>query len=43
MRRSLWSYDAAYIALAEATNAILYTCDVKLSKGHRARVMVFRQ
>jgi hypothetical protein len=33
--------DAAYIALAEATGGMLYTCDAKLSKGHRARAMVF--
>ncbi len=32
---------AAYIALAEATNAVLYTTDAKLCKGHRARVMLF--
>jgi predicted nucleic acid-binding protein len=33
--------DAAYIALAEATGATLYTCDEKMRKGHRARVVVF--
>jgi predicted nucleic acid-binding protein len=27
--------------LAEATNAVLYTCDRKLCKGHRARVVLF--
>lgn len=38
LRHNFTCYDAAYIALAEATNAILYTCDEKLSKGHHARV-----
>ena len=41
LRHNFTCYDAAYIALAEVTNSILYTCDVKLSKGHRAQVMVF--
>jgi predicted nucleic acid-binding protein len=41
LRHNFTSYDAAYIALAEATNAVLYTCDGKLSKGHRARVALF--
>lgn len=41
LRHNFTSYDAAYIALAEITDAVLYTCDVKLGKGHRARVMVF--
>jgi predicted nucleic acid-binding protein len=41
LRHNFTSYDAAYIALAEATNATLYTCDEKLTKGHRARVMAF--
>jgi len=27
--------------LAEAMNAVLYTCDEKLLKGHRARVVLF--
>ena len=34
--------DATYMALAEATNAALYTCDAKLVRGHRARVVLFR-
>ncbi len=42
LRHNFTCYDAAYIALAEATDSVLYTTDVKLSKGHRARVMVFR-
>ena len=43
LRHNFTCYDAAYIALAEATNSILYTCDEELSKGHRARVMLFTQ
>ena len=38
---NLTAYDATYIALAEAMNAVLYTCDEKLRKGHRARVVLF--
>ena len=41
LRHNFTCYDAAYIALAEATGSVLYTCDEKLSKGHRARVKVF--
>jgi predicted nucleic acid-binding protein len=41
LRHSFTAYDAVYIALAEATNSVLYTCDEKLSKGHRARVALF--
>jgi predicted nucleic acid-binding protein len=41
LRHNFTCYDAAYIALAEATDSILYTTDVKLSKGHRASVKVF--
>jgi predicted nucleic acid-binding protein len=43
LRRNFTAYDAAYISLAETTNAILYTADAKLSKGHRARVKLFTQ
>jgi predicted nucleic acid-binding protein len=43
LRHHFTSYDAAYIALAEATGATLYTCDEKLGKGHRARVVLFAQ
>jgi predicted nucleic acid-binding protein len=43
LRHNFTCYDAAYIALAEATDAVLYTGDAKLSKGHRARVMVFSE
>lgn len=37
-RHNFTAYDAAYIALAEAANSVLYTSDEKLCKGHRARV-----
>lgn len=40
LRENFTSYDAAYIALAEALGATLLTCDGKLSKGHRAKVKV---
>jgi predicted nucleic acid-binding protein len=40
LRRNFTSYDAAYIALAEATRAVLYTCDRKLAVGHRAQVRI---
>lgn len=40
LRNNLSSYDAAYVALAEAIDAPLFTCDAKLagSKGHRAKI-----
>jgi predicted nucleic acid-binding protein len=41
LRHNFTPYDAAYIALAEATGSILYTCDEKLCRGHRARVALF--
>jgi predicted nucleic acid-binding protein len=41
LRSNFTAYDAAYIALAEATGALLYTSDRKLCKGHGARVMLF--
>jgi predicted nucleic acid-binding protein len=41
LRHNFTAYDAAYIALAEATDSVLYTCDEKLCKGHRARVALF--
>ena len=41
LRHNFTAYDAVYIALAEAMNAVLYTCDEKLRKGHRARVVLF--
>ena len=42
LRHNFTAYDAVYIALAEATNSVLYTSDEKLSRGHRARVALFR-
>ncbi len=41
LRHNFTAYDATYIALAEATNAVLYTRDEKLCHGHRARVTLF--
>jgi predicted nucleic acid-binding protein len=41
LRHNFTSYDAAYIALAEALEAPLITCDRALTSGHRAEVVVF--
>jgi predicted nucleic acid-binding protein len=41
LRHNFTAYDAMYIALAEATDSVLYTCDEKLRRGHRARVVLF--
>jgi predicted nucleic acid-binding protein len=41
LRHNFTAYDAAYIALAEATDSVLYTSDEKLCKGHRARVALY--
>lgn len=43
LRHNFTAYDATYIALAEATDSVLYTTDAKLSKGHRARVALFSE
>lgn len=43
LRHNFTPYDAVYIALAEATDAVLFTCDDKLRKGHRAKVHLFRE
>jgi predicted nucleic acid-binding protein len=42
LRDSVTAYDAAYLALAEALDAPLLTCDTKLGRahGHRASVEV---
>lgn len=42
LRANLTTYDASYVALAEALDAPLVTCDEKLAAapGHRARVEV---
>ena len=41
LRHNFTAYDAAYIALAEAMDAVLYTCDEKLCSGHRAKILLF--
>lgn len=41
LRHNFTAYDATYVALAEATDSVLYTCDRKLRRGHRAQVVVF--
>ena len=43
LRNSFTAYDAAYVAMAEAFDAPLITCDRKLAgaTGHRARIEVF--
>lgn len=42
LRENLTAYDAAYVALAEALDAILLTCDGRIAGAarHRARVEV---
>ena len=42
LRHQFTSYDASYLALAEALQAPLYTCDAKLdTRGHHAQVHLF--
>jgi predicted nucleic acid-binding protein len=42
LRDNFTAYDAAYIALAEALDSPLMTCDRAFAtRGHKARVMVF--
>jgi predicted nucleic acid-binding protein len=43
LRHNLTAYDAAYVALAEALDAPLVTCDraIGSAKGHRANVQLF--
>lgn len=41
LRHNFTAYDATYVALAESTDAVLFTCDEKLSKGHRAKTVLF--
>ena len=41
LRHNFTAYDAVYIALSEATGSVLYTCDEKLLRGHRAQVKLF--
>lgn len=42
LRHNLTAYDAAYVALAEALDAPLVTCDRRLAAaaGHRAKISV---
>jgi predicted nucleic acid-binding protein len=42
LRTALTAYDGVYIALAEALDSTLLTCDARLARahGHDARVMV---
>lgn len=40
LRGQFTTYDATYLALAEALDAPLYTCDAKLAKGSSATVIV---
>ena len=44
LRENVTAYDAMYIALAEALDAAIVTCDARLAKspGHRAHVEVIR-
>jgi predicted nucleic acid-binding protein len=44
LRENVTAYDAMYIALAEALEASIVTCDAPLAKspGHRARIEVIR-
>jgi predicted nucleic acid-binding protein len=40
LRNSMTAYDGAYIALAEALDAPLLTCDGKLARSHGHRAMI---
>jgi predicted nucleic acid-binding protein len=44
LRENVTAYDAMYVALAEALDAALVTCDKPLAKaaGHRARIEVIQ-
>jgi predicted nucleic acid-binding protein len=44
LRHNVTAYDAAFLALAEALEAPLVTCDARLSRaaGHTASVEVFQ-
>lgn len=44
LRKNVTAYDAMYIALAEALDAPIVTCDTPLAKapGHRAHIEVIR-
>lgn len=40
LRESMTAYDGAYVALAEALDAPLLTCDGKLARSHGHRAMI---
>jgi predicted nucleic acid-binding protein len=40
MRENLTAYDAVYVALAEALDAVLLTCDARLARAPRVRARV---
>jgi predicted nucleic acid-binding protein len=40
LRHNMTAYDAAYVALAEALNAPLITCDARLSKAPGTRATI---
>lgn len=40
LRKAVSAYDAAYVALAEALNASLLTCDAKLSRTSGLRAVI---
>lgn len=44
LRESVTAYDGAYVALAEALDAPLITCDARLARshGHRAKIEIIR-
>ena len=44
LRENVTAYDAMYIALGEALDAPIVTCDAPLAKapGHRARIEVIK-
>lgn len=44
LRHQFTSYDAIYLALAEALPAALWTCDAKLAtNGHNAEIHLIQQ
>ena len=44
LRHEFTSYDASYLALAEALRAPLWTCDAKLAaSGHNAEIHLIQQ
>ncbi|HWA92005.1 MAG TPA: type II toxin-antitoxin system VapC family toxin [Rhizomicrobium sp.] len=44
LRDSMTAHDAAYVALAEALDGPLWTCDAKLTRshGHHARIVLLQ-